>query len=69
MTDTEWMTPAQAARVLGVSAERVRQLADAGYLAHQRTILGRIIDAESVERLRAEREAARLRPAAAQAGT
>jgi len=52
------MTPGEAARLLGVSTTRVRQLIDAGALVGVVTPLGRVIDAGSVEKLavaRAER--------------
>lgn len=49
------MTPAQAARVLGLSPDYVRDLVDAGRLRATRTALGRLIDAVDVERLRVER--------------
>jgi len=51
------MSPAQAARRLGLSGEYVRELCNTGRLKHQRTALGRLIHAESVERFRREREA------------
>ena len=58
MTETmaqEWLTPAQAGRMIGVTAQRVRQMADAGQLTCKRTPLGRLLDADSVERLRDKR--------------
>ena len=50
------LSPAEAAARLGVSAERVRQLARAGKLDFVPTALGRLIDPEAVERLQVERE-------------
>jgi excisionase family DNA binding protein len=58
---TEFLTPMQAARALGVSPDRIRQLTEAGQLRFSRTALGRLIDAADVERLRLERNAARRR--------
>lgn len=43
------LTPKQAARRLGVTPVRVRQLTNAGLLAHVRTPLGRLISAAAVE--------------------
>lgn len=43
------LTPAAAARLLGLSTLRVRQLIDAGILRGERTVLGRIITRTSVE--------------------
>lgn len=48
-------SPAQAARVLDVTPQRVRQLADAGVLSCTRTSLGRLIDPGSVQALAAAR--------------
>lgn len=45
------LTTGEAARVLGVSADRVRQLARAGRLPYLRTSLGRLFAAADVERL------------------
>ena len=50
-----WLSPAQAARRLELSAQRVRQLADAGTLECVNTSLGRLISAESVAKLKKER--------------
>ena len=52
-----WISPSEAARRLGLSGDYVRDLCDAGRLRIQRTALGRLIHAESVERFRREREA------------
>jgi hypothetical protein len=51
-----WLPPSEAGRRLGESAQRIRQLGDAGHLRHCVTPLGRLIDPEDVARLRAERE-------------
>ena len=56
----EKLTPAQAARQLGISAIRVRQLADEGQLRCQRTPLGRLFDVADVERLAEQRALARV---------
>lgn len=46
-----------AARILGLSTERVRQLAQEGRLREMRTVDGcRLFSEEDVERLAAERE-------------
>jgi excisionase family DNA binding protein len=50
--------PSQVARVLGVSRERVVQLANEGRLTAMMTPLGRLFDADDVERLAREREEA-----------
>jgi DNA-binding transcriptional MerR regulator len=55
--ESEALTSAQAARILDLSAERVRQLADTGVLACTTTPLGRLFKRSDVERLRAERDA------------
>ena len=52
---TRVYSPAQAAGVLAVSAERVRQLARAGRLPCTRTPLGRLFDADAVDALARER--------------
>ena len=51
----KWLTPAQASRVLGLTTQRIRQLADAGKIHHVVTPLGRILDADSVAELASER--------------
>lgn len=53
----EWLSPTEAANLLGISSNRVRQLADAGKLVAERSPLGRLISRASVEQLREEREA------------
>lgn len=54
--EDSWLSPGQVARVLEISADRVRQLVDSGRLVARRTVLGRLIDPESVEELREERQ-------------
>lgn len=49
---------AAAARVLGVSEGRVRQLAGSGTLPTIKTPLGRLFDVRDVDALRAQRQAA-----------
>jgi excisionase family DNA binding protein len=49
------LSPAEAARVLGVTPHRVRQMLDSGQLGYQRTALGRLSNPGDVERLRRER--------------
>ena len=53
------LTIGQAARRLELSVAWVRHLADEGRLEMTRSPLGRLISSESVERYKAEREAAR----------
>jgi excisionase family DNA binding protein len=56
----ELLTSAQAARVLGVTPDRVRQLADAGQLpVALRTAAGRLLRASDVAALAAARQARR----------
>jgi hypothetical protein len=49
------LTTSQAARWLGLSAERVRQLSDRGDLACQRTPLGRLYEPDELVRFAAAR--------------
>ena len=49
------LSPSQAARTLGLSRQRVKQLLIGGRLVAERTALGHLIDAQSVEDLRQER--------------
>jgi excisionase family DNA binding protein len=49
------LSPSQAAKVLGLTPARVRQLVDAGKLEAERTALGRLIPAKSVFDLLEER--------------
>lgn len=51
-------TTSEAARELKISAERVRQLADAGVLPCRKTGLGRLFDAAAVQALAAQRRQA-----------
>ena len=51
----EYLTPAQAARQLDLSAQRVRQLVDIGQLVAVRTPLGRLLDGAAVRALARER--------------
>lgn len=52
---TNRMTTSQAARVLALSSERVRQLARSGRLPFLDTDLGRLFDADAVRTLAAVR--------------
>jgi hypothetical protein len=54
--DLDRLTPAQTARRLDITPQRVRQLLKAGELGYTATPLGRLVDAADVERLRVERE-------------
>jgi excisionase family DNA binding protein len=54
-TEARVYSPAQAASVLGVSTERVRQLGHAGRLPCTRTPLGRLFDADAVDAMARER--------------
>lgn len=64
MDTTSSLTRGQAASLLGVSPEYVRQLALAGLLTYVETPLGRLYDAESVHQLAESRRNARSgRPA------
>jgi predicted site-specific integrase-resolvase len=47
--------PSSAARILGISTQHVKRLADAGKLHPFATPLGRLFDRDEVERLAAER--------------
>ena len=55
---TDWLAPAEAARRLGVGVATVRALADKGELEMNRTALGRLISAASVDKLKTAREKA-----------
>jgi len=46
----EMLTTSQAARRLGLSSERIRQLSDQGALRCQRTPLGRLYHADDLAR-------------------
>ena len=54
--DTKELTTKETAQRLDLSAARVIQLANQGKLKYERTPLGRLFDAEDVERLRVERD-------------
>jgi hypothetical protein len=49
LSGKEWVGPAEAARRLGLSGSRVRQLIGEGRLAAVVTPLGRIVPVEAVE--------------------
>lgn len=53
---TGYLTPAEAARRLGLSVEMVRTWMRTGRIEHVRTPLGRLLPAAEVERLAAERQ-------------
>ena len=55
--NSEYLTPSQAGRRVGLSPQRITQLAKAGRLAFVQTPYGRLIDAAAVEALAAERQA------------
>ena len=52
----DWLSPAEAARILGLTPIRIRQLTASDQLRHERTAIGWLIDPEAVEALRVERE-------------
>ena len=58
VTETDWLLPAHAALQLGVHVDTVRRWADNGRLEAIRTVQGRMVSAESVAKVVAEREAA-----------
>jgi excisionase family DNA binding protein len=63
------MTPSDAARVLGLSADSVRVLSDSGRLPAMRTVSGRrLFRRGDVDRLAAERAQQTAAAAAAKAG-
>jgi len=47
-TAPEWLTTSDVARLLGVSSDRVRQLARTGQLPYSQTPYGRLFDAAAV---------------------
>jgi excisionase family DNA binding protein len=53
---TGYLTPAEAARRLGLSVEMVRVWLKTGRIEHVRTPLGRLIPTAEVERIAAERQ-------------
>jgi excisionase family DNA binding protein len=54
--EDNWLSPAQVARLLEVSTDRVRQLIKDGKLIAAKTVLGRLVDPASVETLREQRD-------------
>ena len=54
----EWLTPTEAGWLIGVSSERIRQLAKSGELPYFASPLGRLFRTADVEALIASREAA-----------
>lgn len=61
-TETHYMTPAQVSHRLGLTTQRVRQLANTGVLPCVVTPLGRLFAVEDVERLAGERDTYRNAP-------
>jgi excisionase family DNA binding protein len=51
-----WLSPSEAARELGVSAGRVRQMVEEGKIPAIRTALGRLVDGDAVTSLARERK-------------
>jgi hypothetical protein len=51
----EWVSPAEAARIVGVTSARIRQLSLAGRLAFQQTPMGRMYWRREIEALAEER--------------
>ena len=51
----DWVKLSEAARQLGLSAERVRQLVDSGVLLGRRGVYGREVNAEALAALIKER--------------
>ncbi len=51
-----WLSPAQAARLLGITPQWVRKLAQAGQLRAIETPLGWLIDQEDAIRMAVERQ-------------
>jgi excisionase family DNA binding protein len=58
------VTPADAAKRLGLTTQRIRQLLASGQLAYTQTALGRLIDEDDLQRLISEREQAASQPGA-----
>jgi excisionase family DNA binding protein len=52
-----WLSMSQAARLLGLSTARVRQLISDGQLRAERTVLGRLVDPASLNELMEQRRA------------
>jgi hypothetical protein len=61
MYGDSWLSPAQAARVIGVTPQRIRQLMRSGELKSSETPLGRILPRDEVERYARERAEKRQR--------
>jgi excisionase family DNA binding protein len=59
ITINRGISPSQAANRLGTSAKTVKELAAAGKLRAEHTVLGMLVNPEDVERLRQERAAER----------
>jgi excisionase family DNA binding protein len=59
--NTTLLTPSEAARIAGVSADSIRSWLRSGRLASTATPLGRLIDPYALDQLISEREAARRR--------
>ncbi len=66
LNPTEWLTPSQAARLLQLSAQRVRVLGAEGRLPFLRTPLGALFRREDVERFARERAARAIAKEASQ---
>lgn len=49
MLHDEYLSPSEVARLVGLSTERIRQLADSGRLASTRSPLGRLISRVGLE--------------------
>jgi hypothetical protein len=60
------LTPAQAARLIGLTPARIRQLMRLGQLQYRSTPLGRLIDPTSLQRLLTTRETRRTQCASDQ---
>jgi hypothetical protein len=53
----EWVSPAQAARLLDLTTARLRQMALDGRIFYAQTPMGRVFNRAEIERLAAERRA------------
>ncbi len=56
MGTVEGLSKSEAGRILGLSAQRVSQLKQAGVLPYRSTALGRLVDPVAVAALKVERE-------------
>lgn len=63
MTTSEGLTISQAAKRIGLSTQRVHQLAAEGKIRFKLTPLGRLFSEEDVESLRRDREARKAKTA------